>query len=135
MLRGPEIPTGAIVVRAGWADNPWFTPELEQERQDCLRMNPEQYDHIWEGGYAQVIAGAYYARQLAEARARADRPGRGRSADDAARGVRHRRHGGEGGRGGDLDRPVRRPRIALAGLLRGAGQPLAAHVAWLRANG
>ncbi|KAK6020560.1 hypothetical protein OSTOST_13784, partial [Ostertagia ostertagi] len=34
MLRGPERPTGAVVVQANWKDNPWFTPELEQERQD-----------------------------------------------------------------------------------------------------
>jgi hypothetical protein len=39
------------VVKANWRDNPWFTAELEQERLDCLRMQPDQYDHIWEGGY------------------------------------------------------------------------------------
>ncbi len=30
MLRGAELPTGAVVVHANWRDNPWFTPELEQ---------------------------------------------------------------------------------------------------------
>jgi hypothetical protein len=69
MLRGEEQPTGAVVVRANWSDNPWFPAELEQERQDCLRMQPEQYDHIWEGGYVTVAEGAYYAKQLAEAKA------------------------------------------------------------------
>ncbi|MGS1076652.1 phage terminase large subunit [Pseudoxanthomonas beigongshangi] len=69
MLRGVELPTGAQVVKANWRDNPWFTPELEQERLDCLRMQPDQYDHIWEGGYITISAGAYYARCLAEARA------------------------------------------------------------------
>jgi phage terminase large subunit len=68
MLRGAETPTGAVVVQANWRDNPWFPPELEQERLDCLRMNPEQYDHIWEGGYVTVAEGAYFARQLAEAK-------------------------------------------------------------------
>jgi phage terminase large subunit len=29
--------------RANWRDNPWFTAELEQERLDCLRMQPDQY--------------------------------------------------------------------------------------------
>ena len=33
MLRGKELPTGSIVVQANWRDNPWFTAELEQERQ------------------------------------------------------------------------------------------------------
>lgn len=68
MLRGQERPTGAVVVQANWRDNPWFTAELEQERLDCLRMQPDQYDHIWEGGYITVSEGAYYARQLAEAK-------------------------------------------------------------------
>lgn len=69
MLRGPEIPTGAIVVNANWRDNPWFSGELEQERQDCLRMTPDDYDHVWEGGYVTVASGAYYAKQLNLARA------------------------------------------------------------------
>jgi hypothetical protein len=39
---------------------------LEQERRDCIRMtSPDQYGHIWEGDYASVSAGAYYAQSLA----------------------------------------------------------------------
>ena len=68
MLRGPELPSNATVVRANWNDNPWFPGELEQERSDCIRAQPDQYDHIWEGGYVSVAEGAYFARQLAEAR-------------------------------------------------------------------
>jgi len=68
MLRGAEKPTGAVVVQANWRDNPWFTPELEQERLDCLRMQPDQYEHIWEGGYITVAEGAYYAKQLTAAK-------------------------------------------------------------------
>lgn len=68
MLRGKELPTGASVVQANWSDNPWFPPELEQERKDCLRTDPDQYDHIWQGGYASVLTGAYYASSLAIAR-------------------------------------------------------------------
>jgi phage terminase large subunit len=26
MLRGPVLPTGAVVARANWSDNPWFPP-------------------------------------------------------------------------------------------------------------
>ncbi len=69
MFCGPSPPTGSVVVKASWRDNPWFPKVLEQERQDCLRNNPEQYEHIWEGGYATVHAGAYFARHLAEAKA------------------------------------------------------------------
>jgi phage terminase large subunit len=68
MFRGVEKPTGAIVVEANWRDNPWFTRELEQERLDCLRMQPDQYDHIWEGGYVTAQDGAYFAKCLAVAR-------------------------------------------------------------------
>jgi phage terminase large subunit len=68
LLRGGTLPTGSNVVRANWSDNPWFPPVLEQERLDCLNNDPDQYDHIWEGGYATVLAGAYYAKSLAEAR-------------------------------------------------------------------
>jgi phage terminase large subunit len=69
MLRGPELPTNATVIKANWSDNPWFPSVLEQERQDCLRSQPDQYGHIWEGDYATVLTGAYYAKHLAEAKA------------------------------------------------------------------
>jgi phage terminase large subunit len=68
MLRGDELPTGAIVVKSNWDNNPYFPAELEQERLDCLRMEPDQYGHIWEGEYITVASGAYYAKHLAEAR-------------------------------------------------------------------
>lgn len=68
MLRGPEAPTGCAVVQANWADNPWFPAELEQERLDFMRSQPEQYSHIWEGGYVTAVESAYFARALAEAR-------------------------------------------------------------------
>lgn len=69
MFRGTGMPTGAVVVRANWRDNPWLTSESEQERQDCLRLKPDQYEHVWEGGYVSVIDGAYYARCITESRA------------------------------------------------------------------
>lgn len=68
MLRGPEKPTGAIVVNANWRDNPWFTAELEQERQDCMRMTPDDYEHVWEGEYVTIVEGAYFAKALREAK-------------------------------------------------------------------
>ena len=47
LFRGPEVPTGSVSVEANWRDNTFFTDELEQERLDCLRINPDQYGHIW----------------------------------------------------------------------------------------
>jgi len=68
MFCGDARPTGSVLVTANWNDNPWFPAELEQERQDCLRQQPDQYDHIWEGGYVTVSDGAYYARHIAQAK-------------------------------------------------------------------
>jgi phage terminase large subunit len=68
MFRGGSPPTDSIVVRANWNHNPWFPSVLEQERKDCLKNDPDQYDHIWEGGYISVASGAYFAKCLAEAR-------------------------------------------------------------------
>jgi phage terminase large subunit len=68
MFKGPQVPTGAVYVRANWRDNPWLTPELEQERLDCLRMQPDQYGHIWEGEHITIAEGAYFAKPLTEAR-------------------------------------------------------------------
>ena len=69
IMRGDKIPKGAVVVRANWSDNPWFPPVLADEREDCLKNDPDQYDHIWEGGFKTIYAGAYYAAALKVARA------------------------------------------------------------------
>jgi phage terminase large subunit len=67
MLRGPNCPRGATVVRANWTENPWFTSVLEEERQADLELNPDGYGHIWEGEYVKVYKGAYFASLLAQA--------------------------------------------------------------------
>lgn len=67
-LRGAVNPTGAIAVEANWSDNPWFTKVLEQERLDCKRDDPDNYDHIWEGEYETILKGAYYSELLTKAR-------------------------------------------------------------------
>lgn len=69
IFRAQTPPTGSVIVEANWRDNPWFPKVLEQERQDCLRDNPDQYDHIWEGGYVTIVEGAYYSKHLARAKA------------------------------------------------------------------
>lgn len=64
MFRGPAAPTGSVVVLANWRDNPYFPAVLEQERLDCMRLEPDQYGHIWEGEYAGILVGAYYAKSI-----------------------------------------------------------------------
>ncbi|KAF1698352.1 PBSX family phage terminase large subunit [Pseudoxanthomonas jiangsuensis] len=136
LLRGENLPTGAAVVRANWSDNPWFPSVLEQERLDCLRDSPDQYDHIWEGGYATAAAGAYFAQALVTAKAE----GRiGRVAADPL--MTTRGYWDIGGTGAKADacaiwivqfvgREVR-----VLDYYEAQGQPLATHVAWLRSRG
>jgi phage terminase large subunit len=136
MLRGAALPTGATVIRANWSDNPWFPRVLDQERRDCLRDNPDQYDHIWEGGYAGVIDGAYYAKCIAEAKAK------GRIGNVAADPLMTFRAfvdiGGTGARADAVSIWVAQfvaREIRVLNYYEAVGQPLATHVAWLRANG
>lgn len=136
MFRGGALPTGAAVVKANWSDNPWFPAVLEQERQDCLRDKPDQYDHIWEGGYAGVTEGAYYAQCLAEAKAK----GRiGNVSPDPL--MTYRAIFDIGGTGAKADAVAIwicqfvGPNIRVLNYYEAVGQPLATHVAWMRANG
>lgn len=68
LLRGPEKPTGAVVIESNWNNNPFKPAEQEQERKDTLRTDPDQYPHIWDGHYVSLIEGAYYGKCLTEAR-------------------------------------------------------------------
>lgn len=136
LLRGEHLPTGSVVVRANWKDNPWRTDEIEQERLDCLRMTPEQYPHVWEGEYATVLEGAYFAQALAEAQLQ----GRiGRVAADPLFGLRA--FADIGGTGAKADafalwvaQFVGRE-IRILDYYEAVGQPLAAHLEWLRSRG
>lgn len=67
LLRGPKRPHGARVVRVNWSDNPWFPKVLDEERRASQVNDPDRYGHIWEGEYARVWAGAYFADGLEKA--------------------------------------------------------------------
>lgn len=68
-LRTEQKPDNAVVVRANWSDNPWFNQsDLPAKRERALQKDPDNYEHVWEGGYATVRKGAYYAKALNEAR-------------------------------------------------------------------
>lgn len=136
MFRSQTPPTGSSVVKANWSDNPWFPAELEQERQDCLRADAEQYDHIWEGGYVSVASGAYFAKNLVQARTE----GRiGRVDFDGLMTVRL--FCDIGGTGGNADAFAMWPaqfvgeEIRVRDYYEVVGQPLAAHLAWLKSKG
>lgn len=58
-------PKSAIIVEMNWSDNPFFPEALQELREYQLELlDPNMYDHIWEGGYltnskAQVLAGKW----------------------------------------------------------------------------
>jgi len=136
LMRSEKTPSGAVVIRANWSDNPWFPSVLEDERKDCLRTNHEQYDHIWEGDYKTIFAGAYYTDCLKAARSE----GRiGRVAADPL--MTFRAFWDIGGTGAKADacsiwiaQFIGRE-IRIVNHYTAQGQPLAAHINWLRQSG
>jgi len=132
MLRGPNKPTGAVVIRANWSDNPWFPSVLEQERLDTLKNQPEQYDHIWEGGYATVLEGAYFAKALAEAR---QQKRIGHVAKDPVMQIRAFWDIGVRDATAIWIAQFVGRSILVLDYYEAVGQPLSAHLEWLRSRG
>ena len=124
------------VVELNWRDNPRFPAKLERARREDLANNPDQYNHIWEGGYATAVSGAYYAKALALAQQE------GRispvSADPL---MTLRAYWDIGGTGAKADAcaiwvvQFIGLRIPVLRYYEAVGQPLATHVDWLRRNG
>jgi len=128
-----DPPEDARIVCINWSDNPWFPDVLNQERLRDLRKRPEQYDHIWEGDFAAVVEGAYFARDLTLAR----QEGRiGVVPRDPHMAIRA--YWDIGGTGARADATaiwivqfVGRE-IRVLDYYEAVGQPLAAHLEWLR---
>lgn len=59
-----DPPPGAVVIRTGWEDNPWITPEIDQERLLMLRRDPEGYRTTWGGEPRSAVEGAIYAQEI-----------------------------------------------------------------------
>jgi phage terminase large subunit len=132
MFRGTQTPTDSVVVHARWQDNPWWTHELEMERQNTLRMSPDQYEHIWNGDYVKIFEGAYYAAQLTAAKTE----GRiGHVAADPL--MQYRAFWDIGTRDATaiwVAQFVGRE-IRVLDYYEASGQPLATHLNWLREKG
>jgi phage terminase large subunit len=123
----------AKIVEMNWRDNPWFPKVLDDLRRRHMLTKAEHYAHIWDGDYATVSEGAYYAADLLLAR----EEGRiGRVAPDPL--VQVRTYHDIGGSGAKSDaysiwavqfvgREVR-----VLNHYSARGQPLAEHVAWMR---
>jgi len=136
MLRGKNMPTDSIVVKCNWNENPWLPKVLEQERKDCLSATPEQYGHIWEGEYATVLEGAYFAKGLTEAQLE-NRIGFV-AADPIMKIYAAWDIGGSSNRSDATSIWIFQfigTEIRLLNYYEAVGQPFEAHVNWLRDNG
>jgi len=134
-FRQNELPANAVCVMANWRDNEWRTKELEDERLECLRSQPEQYDHIWEGDYQKIAFGAYYAQVLTMAK------GSGRISKCYADPLLPLKAFWDiGGTGAKADHTVIwiaqfvGREIRVLDYYEAQGQDLATHVQWLRKN-
>jgi len=129
-------PAGAKIVELNWRDNPWFPATLDKTRREDREKRPDQYDHIWDGGFAVVLDGAYYAKCLLDAKAEGrisnvardplmvpraiwDIGGTGLRADAAAIWIAQ-----------FIGKEIR-----VLDYYEAVGQPLATHVQWLRDRG
>ncbi|MDE1814535.1 MAG: phage terminase large subunit [Thaumarchaeota archaeon] len=63
-------PDRSKIIQLNWRDNPWFPSTLNVKRLADFEKRPDQYAHIWEGDFVSVVDGAYFAKQLAETKAR-----------------------------------------------------------------
>ena len=124
------------VVALNWKDNPKFPAKLERDRLRDLEERPDQYGHIWEGEYATVVDGAYYAKSLIEAKAQ----GRiGRVSADPLMTLRAFVDiGGTGARADAFAMWIAQfvgREIRVLDYYEAVGQPLASHLAWMREKG
>lgn len=136
-FRGPMgAPAGAIVVKANWRENPFWSEGAEEERKLELERYPERYPHTYEGEYASAFEGAYFAKLLAEAK----RKGRiGVVSADPL--LPLRAFHDIGGSGANADAYTIwivqwvGQEIRVLDYYESVGQVLAFHVNWMRQNG
>lgn len=124
------------VVELNWRDNRKFPAKLERERQRDLAERPDQYEHIWEGAHLSATEGAYFARHLAECK------GQGRiTAVTRDPLMTLRAYWDIGGTGAKADAcaiwlvQFVGTEVRALDYYERVGQPLAAHVEWLRSHG
>lgn len=123
-------------VQLNWRDNPKFPAKLERDRQADIAERPQDYLHIWEGGYKEAVEGAYFTTQLLAARqgnrigvvaadplmtlrAFVDIGGTGQNADSFAMWICQ----------------FVGLQVRVVDYYEAQGQPMAAHAQWLRDRG
>lgn len=121
------------IVTINWRDNPWFPDILDRARLKDKAERPDQYEHIWEGEFITVSEGAYFARQLTTAR---DEGRICRVNPDPLMTIRAVWDiGGTGAKADATSIWIVQyigPEIRILNYYEAVGQPLAAHINWLR---
>jgi hypothetical protein len=59
---GLKPPENAVIRRLLYSDNPWFPPELHEERIHDMSTNRDRYGHIWLGELEPTVVGAIWDR-------------------------------------------------------------------------
>ncbi len=131
-----DPPESSKIVEINWRDNPWFPKVLDEERKEDLAKRPESYEHIWEGAYATVTQGAYYASAITQAKSE----GRiGKVPADPLMTLRAFVDiGGTGARADAFALWVAQfigKEIRVMDYYEAVGQPLATHLGWMREKG
>lgn len=65
-FRGKNPPEDSIIINVNWWDNPWFNETLQKEKDADFDADPEMAEHVWNGGYERISAGAYFAKHIAK---------------------------------------------------------------------
>ena len=121
------------IAEINWRDNPWFSDKSERIREKDMVERPGSYAHIWEGGYATVTEGSYFAANINQAK---DEGRIGRVAADPLMTIRlFADIGGTGARADNfvfwvaqfIGREVR-----VIDHYEQQGQPIGAHLEWMR---
>ena len=126
-----DPPGRSKIVEINWRDNPFFPATLDRKRLGDMEKRPDTYDHVWEGDFVSVVEGAYYASQLTAAKVRRI----GNVSPDPL--MEYRSFWDIGTRDATaiwvaqfIGREIR-----VLDYYEAVGQPLSAHLNWLRDNG
>lgn len=124
------------VAQLNYRDNPWFPALLDRTRVNDAIERPDQYAHVWEGDFKSIAEGAYYAAAITKAR-EDHRIGR----LEADPHMTLRAIWDIGGTGAKADAcaiwiaQYVGKEIRWLDYYEKKGQPLAAHINWLRDSG
>jgi phage terminase large subunit len=59
-----QSPPDTVLIPMSWRDNPWFPEILRKEKDHLQKIDPEEYDNVWEGKPKTVVAGAIYKAEI-----------------------------------------------------------------------